>query len=221
MPIQRTITLYQFTELSDKAKERARAWWREMSQHDEFWDSVYDDASTIAEMMGIDLAQRESGRRRDGKPVYSVDIQFSGFCSQGDGASFTGTFHYQADALDKVKAHAPEDTALHKIVERLQAAHAVLDYKATGSITRSNWGGYVHARLMDVDLDEGEEDDTPENELKIENARVEFREVFRAYADWIYDGLEKEYEYQQSDEVVDDNITANDYTFEEDGARRD
>jgi len=35
----------------------------------------------------------------------------------------------------------------------------------------------------------------------------------------IYKALEQDYEYQNSDEVVDDNITANVYEFEEDGAR--
>ncbi len=36
---------------------------------------------------------------------------------------------------------------------------------------------------------------------------------------WIYRQLEKEYEYQNSDECVDENILCNSYTFTEDGKR--
>jgi hypothetical protein len=41
----------------------------------------------------------------------------------------------------------------------------------------------------------------------------------RDFADWIYSQLEKEYEWQNADEQVDDTIRANAYEFDEDGAR--
>lgn len=218
MPVEKIVKIYKFEELSDTAKERARAWYKECAAQDEFWDATYEDASTIADLMGIDLATRQTGTRRDKTPIYEVDIQFSGFWSQGDGASFTGTFAYKADALEKVKAHAPEDATLHAIVERLQAAHAKADFRASGSITRDRWGHYVHSNLMDVAELTDEED--PDREYPDE-LRKEFRDAFRAFADWIYSQLEKEDEYRNSDECVDDNIEANDYTFTEDGRRED
>lgn len=55
MPTQKTVTLYTFEELSDKAKERARQWWRDASAQDEFWDSIYEDADTVAGLMGIEI----------------------------------------------------------------------------------------------------------------------------------------------------------------------
>lgn len=36
--------VYQFEELGDAAKEKARRWWRESLCYDEWWDSTYEDA---------------------------------------------------------------------------------------------------------------------------------------------------------------------------------
>jgi len=41
----------------------------------------------------------------------------------------------------------------------------------------------------------------------------------RDLARWLYRRLEQEYEYRTSDEVVDETIIANDYTFTESGRR--
>ena len=47
MPIQRTITVFQFSELSERAKERARDWFRQGALDYEWWDSVFEDAKTV------------------------------------------------------------------------------------------------------------------------------------------------------------------------------
>jgi hypothetical protein len=44
-------------------------------------------------------------------------------------------------------------------------------------------------------------------------------QCMRDFADWIYDQLRKEYEYQMSDEQVDETLIANEYEFDEDGDR--
>ena len=44
-------------------------------------------------------------------------------------------------------------------------------------------------------------------------------EALRDLAHWLYRQLEQEYEFQSSDEMVDEAIIANDYTFTEDGRR--
>ena len=41
-------SVYQFDELSDKAKERAREWYRDASQGDEWWDCTYDSIQDAA-----------------------------------------------------------------------------------------------------------------------------------------------------------------------------
>lgn len=42
-------------------------------------------------------------------------------------------------------------------------------------------------------------------------------QIVSDFASWIYRALEKEYDYQMSDECVDETIRANEYEFYEDG----
>ncbi len=42
-----TTKVYEFDELSDKAKEKARDWYREHALDYEWWDSQYEDAENI------------------------------------------------------------------------------------------------------------------------------------------------------------------------------
>lgn len=42
--ITKTVNLYQYSELSEDAKENARQWWRKASQDDDWWDYVQDEA---------------------------------------------------------------------------------------------------------------------------------------------------------------------------------
>lgn len=64
---------YQFAQLDNHAKEVARNWYREGGLDYNWWD-ITDEWKTEIEEMGFQ----------------NVDIAFSGFYSQGDGASFTG-----------------------------------------------------------------------------------------------------------------------------------
>jgi len=69
------ITLYQFDELNDKAKEKARNYYCENWMSHDWWDSTYE-------------YMKEEGEHKHGFRV--DDIRFSGFWSQGDGASWCG-----------------------------------------------------------------------------------------------------------------------------------
>jgi hypothetical protein len=44
-------------------------------------------------------------------------------------------------------------------------------------------------------------------------------EALRDLAHWLYRALEREYEFQTSDETVDDGMSANGYTFTAEGRR--
>jgi hypothetical protein len=64
MPKEKTVTVYEFDELSSKAKDRARAWFREGGLDYEWWDSTYEDAANIGlKLTGFDLGQ---GGRAEG-----------------------------------------------------------------------------------------------------------------------------------------------------------
>ena len=202
-------TLYKFDELSDEAKDVARQWWRDASTHDEFWEFVYEDAATIASLMGLDIRQKPV-KTMGGTTRYEPAIWFTGFWSQGDGACFEGRWEHKPDALEKVKEHAPLDERLHAIAAalsdpRLRGLYA--DIKHTGR--------HCHEYSMDISVgvrDVG--DDFVEAATSEEDA---VKEPLRDFARWIYKMLEAEYDYQNSNEQVDEMLTGNDYEFTEDG----
>lgn len=192
-------TVYQFDELNDKAKDKAREWFRELLSSDDL-DFVVADVIAVGAMLGITFDQWAS--KNDNKPR----IYWSGFWSQGDGACFEGSYSYNKGASKKVREWAPNDTALHKIADELQQVQRRNRYQVTARTTHH--GHYYHAGCMDVDTDCSSNDD---------DSAV--ARLLRAFADWIYRRLEEEWNWQNADETVDENIRANEYTFTEDGRR--
>lgn len=202
MTTTRTITIFKFSELSEKAKETARQWYREGAFDFEWWDFVYEDAITCAAILGIEIEAK--------------NIQFSGFWSQGDGASFTGKYAYAKDAHNLIRQHAPQDETLARIADGLLEAQRKANYKLVSKISIHR-GGYCHSHMMDFDtyvaLANGDESAaSDEQELAIKTA-------MRGFADWLYRQLEKEYDWRNADEQVDESIEANEYEFLENGAR--
>ena len=101
--------VYQYDELSDKAKEKARDWYREGNCDDTYWsESVTDDAATIAEFLGLDIKQT-AYKTMGGETRYKPTVYFSGFWSQGDGACVEGAWSASDVKPDKLKEHAPQD----------------------------------------------------------------------------------------------------------------
>lgn len=201
----RTVTseVFKFDELGDDAKERARAWWRESLSFDDWWDASYDDFAQCADILGINLRQRPV-KLMNGSTRYDPAIYFRGFSSQGDGACFEGTYSYRKGSSKAIRQHAPQDTELHRIADELTQAQRKAWYRATASI--SHRGHYSHSGCMDIDVDDCEDPDS-------------IRQPLRDFADWMYSQLEKEFDYQNSDEQVDETIRINEYEFDADGNR--
>ena len=209
MPRTIETEIYQFDELSDKAKEQARNWYREASSGDNgFADFVLEDAATIADLLGIKLNQH-AVTLMNNSVRYEPVIYWSGFSSQGDGACFEGYWYYKPDCLAAVMAHAPQDEKLHAIARDLQG-HG-LGFAATIRHT----GRYYHAYSMEIDIEPTEDEGEPAAK---ETANV-LKEAFVDFADWIYRQLEQEYVYQNSDEQIDETIRANEYEFNANGTR--
>ncbi len=56
MPKQIITTIYEFHELTEDAKEKARNWYRELDSFDNWWEGTYTDASMIGlKLTGFDL----------------------------------------------------------------------------------------------------------------------------------------------------------------------
>ena len=205
-------TVYQLEELSDSAKEQARAWYQSVGFDYDWYDTVYEDFVQITGMLGIELRTREvklmgGGTRQ--KPC----ICFRGFWSQGDGACFEGHYAYRRGAPAKIRGWAPLDATLHGIADRLQAIQWRNFYQLHAGIRHR--GHYYHEYCMDIDVGR----DSPADQPMTDDAEDEVTEALRDLARWLYRQLEREYDYLSSDEAVDEAIIANGYTFTEDGER--
>lgn len=125
----------------------------------EWWDSVYDDFKTIAALLGFD----------------AQDMQFSGFWSQGDGASFTGDYAYKKGCVAAIVDYAPKDETLHAIARDIVAMQKPAFYRIEGSIYRQSHH-YSHENTIRADSDD-------------------LTEIARRLCLWLYAALEKEYKY--------------------------
>lgn len=205
-------TVYEYSELSESAKARARDWYREASAGDEFYaESVIEDAAHVADILGIDLRQT-CKTLVDGSHRYDPTIHYSGFSSQGDGACFVGKYSYKKGASKAIRAYAPKDVALHRIADELQATQKRHFYKLWAKCSHN--GRYYHSGCMAVEV--WHDDDQYRD---IGAAEDEITRSMQDFADWIYRQLEQEYEYSMSYDVVAENIEGNEYTFTEDGER--
>lgn len=206
-------TVFKFDELSDAAKEKAREWYRRASEGDNFFsESVIEDAATVAALMGIDLHQRPV-KLMSGATRYEPAVYWSGFWSQGDGASFEASYSHKRGALKAVKKYAPKDAELHRIARELQDAQKRYAYKLNANVSQS--GRYYHSHTMRFDI-EHDSDSYRELDAGVVDA---METAFRDFANWVYRQLESDYEYQNSNEQIDETIRANEYEFDVDGER--
>lgn len=55
--ISKTYNIFEYSELSESAKQKARDWYQSVSQYDEWWESTYSDASDIGlKIRGFDCS---------------------------------------------------------------------------------------------------------------------------------------------------------------------
>jgi hypothetical protein len=204
-------TVFTFDELSDDAKEKARDWYREASQHDDWWDTVFEDADKIAKLLGIEFKQKPV-KLHGGLTRYDPRIWFSGFSSQGDGACFEARYRYAKGCAKAVRGYAPQGEWLRQIAGGLQAAQRSAFYRLEAETEHS--GHYYHSGCMSVKVWRNPDDRDVSREIE-----EEVTQLLRQFADWIYHQLEAEHDYRNSDENVDECIRANDYEFTSAGNR--
>jgi hypothetical protein len=190
------VNLYTYDELSDAAKAKAREWY---AACDAFLPEM-EPYQTAARILGITFA---TGRDN------TSDIRWSGFSSQGDGASFVGIYRYSAEAAQAIRAEFPEDKTLHSIADTLAEIQAHYSAHLKAEITQR--GHYVHSRTMQ--LEEYTPDDLTDADLDL------LLVTMRRYADWIYICLEDDYNAQREDEYIAEAIIANEFEFRADGER--
>jgi hypothetical protein len=210
MPYTVERTAFKYDELSDKAKERVQSEYARDLPY--FWtESIYDDAARIGDILGIDIRTR-SVKTIGGVTRMEPCIYWSGFWSQGDGACFEGFYKYAKGSTKKIREYAPKDEVLHKIADRLYEVQRKCFYKLTASVKHS--GHYYHEYCTDILVDLDEE---AINSKLTREEEEEVKDCLRDFMRWIYAALEKEYEYQTSEEVMKETIEANEWDFDEYG----
>ena len=158
----------------------------------------------------------------EAKHIEVKDMNFSGFWSQGDGASFTG---HVVDNKAFLQAHDISE-------DDYPAIHRLLAYDGGFSIdiTR-NSSRYVHENTVSAEIVAADgfvhilpSDDFRDHiisqwdeELMLEYDRLqkEVTGIIRDYCRQLYKSLEDEYDYLTSDEVVWEAIVANELDQEE------
>lgn len=205
-------TVYRLDELSDTAKDKARAWYREGGFDYDWYDAVYEDFQRIAEILGIRLKTR-TARLRGGGSRQEPCIWFRGFWSQGDGACWEGFYSYCRNASAAIRAYAPQDEMLHGIADALQDAQRRNFYQLRADV--GHRGHYYHEYCMNIAVERA----SPNGQDMTADAEDVVAEALRDLARWLYRQLEREYDYLSSDEVVDETILANGHTFTEGGLR--
>lgn len=174
--------------------------YRDINVDHDWWDCVYDCFREDMEQAGIEVD----------------DMRFSGFWSQGDGASFTG-YMRSKPFFDH---HKLAET--YPYITKLMAMGG--DF--TLSITRTGHR-YVHENTVSVDLsftdmfytivprdDGGLRDAIAEQWDKLLDAEYlalidTVQDIVRDYCRDLYHRLEEEYDYLTSDEAVWEAIVAN------------
>ena len=213
---------YSFEELSPEAKTNALEEMRDINTEYQGWhEPIIEDFEERMKELGVD----------------GVEVSYSGFYSQGDGASFTGdvfdtkTFMSKAlglkdtEWLDMGEDEKPEDEE-----SRLRADLLDIGFDTREKLTPDNFvikierlsNRYSHENTIEgkvyiEDIPESIEDEIPsqtiedEIEEKVTNwARSESKDLYR--------NLERYYDELRSDESVEETIIENDYKFDKDGS---
>ena len=192
-----TVKTYSFNELSDEAKQVA--FYNNSGinvAHWEWYDCTKDDFHTILELVGF----------------YNIDSNFSGFYSQGDGASFSADYRYKKGCLKAVKQHAPNDVELHSIVKGIISHQKNNGYLLSCEVSQR--GNYCHSNTMCFSWCKNDDSWFDWKNNFIED---ELEQLFRGLADWYYSRLEIEYEHLTSFDVVAEMLDANEIGFLENG----
>lgn len=133
-----------------------------------------------------------------GLSVSYKDVEFSGFWSQGDGASFTGNFFLCDVNPTELKASLPTEVDLHQLIDQL-AELAEAHHEIQGTVTRMS-SHYSHSNTMNIgDYSSNKGYCNEETEAFASDAEDNLLSIFRQLADWLYNSLSENYDFYLAD----------------------
>jgi len=203
-------TARPYCKLSEEAKAKARDCWREQGWTWDQWDSgELTDlfAEVLLEEYGIEVAMRIE-KLSGGKTIQRPEISWSLSCSQGDGVSFTA--HPDLEEMAKQNETIQE---IVRTVELLEAA-GWWEYSPEWSVSIDANGGHADCHTYHGANDD-EQRVLDEVCVAIE---AELDQVHKQACRRLEELGYTEIESHDSDEYLDDELTANDhYLFTEEG----
>lgn len=198
---------YDVTRLHESVREEVLNSWRETQMDHDWWDCVYNDAKRMGALMGVEID----------------DIQFSGFWSQGDGASFTGTYKCRSDAVEAITSECGgNDEELIRIATELTALQTTFKLQhgfTFECLIQRMPGHYVHSSMMQTGWPDDEEQYRAVGPKVCSDMDQAIERLMRRFANWIYDQLQAEYDYLTSDEQVIESIRSSGLRFDSSGVR--
>jgi len=181
-------TEFRFEELSDSAKDKVRETHHHWVHADQWWDWTFEDFIRVAAIFGFS--------------VEFDDIHFSGFWSQGDGASFKARYRSPSgsvhEALTKELYGHEELFRLANDIDVFLAPWRLLHGECYWYAQIYTSGGYCHSGTMRID----EVGLNLDDDIDVDAAETAILDVAKSLADWLYDNLEKEHDYLESDEAL-------------------
>jgi hypothetical protein len=198
--LKRVKIMATFQDLSEAVKEYFLDKNRDALLYDGWYDSTIGDFTTILELIGF----------------YNTETFFSGFYSQGDGASYIGDYKYKKGCLKLVKDYAPLDKGLHDIVQGIVNIQKKYFYGITCSITQKT-SLYSHENTMSFNFDNEVRADQSYGYHTVFNNEIDeksLEKLFKDLARWLYKNLQTEYEYLTSDEALTDYFNEQDELIE-------
>lgn len=200
--VTKTYQVYTFNELSEEAQEKALRWLSEGGDP-EWYDFITYDWKGKLEGMGYKNAE----------------IQFSGFGSQGDGASFECKEIDLSKWLAEYSGKSDKYKAIMPYIEDGNSITASVDRVRHDYNHENTCRAFIDSSYLSDSLDDDNKTEAQkriinclcdELEKEIEKNRYETSKE-------IYKSLQNEFDYLQSRETLIETCEANDYRFLEDG----
>lgn len=205
---------FTFDKLDDEGKEAARDWWRPNVLVYDWWDHVFEDAVRMGKILGIEISKK--GRNEHGYAIY-FDLD------RDRGCAIEAHYTYAKGALKKIMKEAPAswkdrktgevteckgNQELHEVARKLQEAQRKAGYRYTARIEPK--GRNINTEIA-VYNDEDYGVGGP--------IARQLEEALEDFMHWILRTLEREQEYQLSDEQIDEYLISNGYLFNSSGER--
>lgn len=215
-------TEFTFAKLPESVQSKVLNRHRFDDVKDQWWGAVYEDAVDIGAKIGIEIGAR--GKRDE------TDISFSGFCSQGDGCSYSGYLHIAklqncATILREHVGAECKDNALFKLATEGEALYATITARLMALRMSGEWDGSLewlpdgeislHGSVIIHGQDRHGYSTHVSSDFCFDPLEAQLNSYVSGFADWIYKQLEAEHDHLTNDETVIERLT--EIKFDEDG----